>query len=334
MVVFVIGNEEINLPLSEQEINSELIRDLVRQNGQETMIHVPEKYQDVISDYINFLQNEDIWKCLANRLSMAIFFEDDKYFNFLLQQAYDNWSSFKDYVEGLADETQWEIYLHIPYEFVPKKFMDDASFYKKWIELNKNKEIILNGNEVYHTKVEYYPKFRNAIKSVVIYHTINGEEIGYKQINEYYKDGTPLEYKQFMNGKENGVWLEWYSNGQLFSRKYYDKGVKNGEFESWWPNGQIKSRSFYDHGQLSGPSMLWSEDGQLEQEEYYENGQPHGLYRMWYQNGKPMYEGENINGKREGLWKDWEWSGERYRLTETLYKNDEPVWSNTQIHND
>ena len=113
---------------------------------------------------------------------MEAFFADNTFFVYLMKQAYDIWVEFYLYIPSLPDDRL--VYLYTPYEFVSRKHIDKPSFFKEWLTINANKEIVLTGKGTYHTKVTYHNAER--IDKLEAYHTINGKEIGYKHTESWY----------------------------------------------------------------------------------------------------------------------------------------------------
>jgi len=106
----------------------------------------------------------------------------------------------------------------------------------------------------------------------------------------YYVDDVPVGEKQwlypngkikkqvlFVNGKEEGVALEFNQSGVVITEELYD-------------NGFLKDRTEYnrldENGQKTG---LWREfyaDGTIKSEQNYKNGEKYGISKMYNQKGK------------------------------------------------
>jgi len=79
-------------------IGSGYIKDLLQQYSSDNTIPVPDKYYLVIDNYINYLQNENPQPITTiNKLTkcfdMASYFDDKFYFQYLMQQAFNNWAT-------------------------------------------------------------------------------------------------------------------------------------------------------------------------------------------------------------------------------------------------
>ena len=89
------------------------------------------------------------------------------------------------------------------------------------------------------------------------------------------KDGTFLSrykfsehkinnFKNFKDGKKDGLWIYWYENGQKASRKTYINNKKDGKWTQWYENGQMKSEGTYKDGKEIS-SKEWNEDGSVKE---------------------------------------------------------------------
>jgi hypothetical protein len=181
MVTVRVGDKTINVTYDEL-INSGLIKDLLNQYGQDYVFSFPDKYHDVVDIYINYVRAEppvitdidDIRKCL----DISTYLDDPKFFVYLMQQILNNWNNLKVAVyEQTNPDIQREMYLHCPYEFVPETYMGKPTFSREWLEINKNRDVEVNGDELYHTVVKYNEK--NIVTYFIAYHTVNGKTKGH-----------------------------------------------------------------------------------------------------------------------------------------------------------
>ena len=112
----------------------------------------------------------------------------------------------------------------------------------EWNNTNKNKTIFVNRDETYY--VNYTSKFKNVInygtsdnktKRVSNYHTVKGEEVGYKLVDDYYNNGQIKIRNQSMNGLITRILFQkWFIDGQLKCRGYYDTSLKQDVWKTWY----------------------------------------------------------------------------------------------------
>ena len=291
--------------------NSELVKNVVTDLGQQDVdITVPSRYLPVIDYYLDFIDKvshdekgevvypddlliidgvNDLFLCS----SMETFFGDNAFFVYLMDQAYSIWNEFYPIISLLPDERL--IYLYTPYEFVPEKYMDRESFFKEWLHVNANKNIVLNSNEIYHTDVKYYDNGR--IKELKIYLTIDGQKVGFSHEKTWYdspssKEGQPRYQCNYKDGQLDGLLEIWYEDaeGQLEYRENYKDGKRDGLSENWYENGQPKYRWIYKDGEHDGLHERWYRNGQLQYQENYKDGKEDGLWEGWRESGQLSYQ--------------------------------------------
>ncbi|WP_299212825.1 hypothetical protein [uncultured Dokdonia sp.] len=123
-------------------------------------------------------------------------------------------------------------------------------------------------------------------------------------ISEQYANGSPALWKTLVNGKTEGLWLEWYPNGVLRYRAYWKNSLGNGRWEYFYPNGQLRSESFYI------------------------NDITQGIYKSYHENGQLKYDATYIDGKKEGLEFTYDVNGvtlSRKRYEKGIHVIDEPI---------
>lgn len=104
-------------------------------------------------------------------------------------------------------------------------------------------------------------------------------------ISERYANGSPSLWKTLINGKSNGLWLEWYPNGNLRYRAHWKDSKGNGKWEYFYPNGQLRSESFYIDDIAQGMLKAYHENGQLKTDVVFLNGKKEGIEHNYDVNG-------------------------------------------------
>jgi len=359
-VTLIIGQEEIkvdNSTLRTSELVSNLLSDLQQSNVE---ISVPLQYVPVINIYLVFVNQtsshgkeeahhsdlpaiNDV-KTLALCFVMESFFADSTFFAYLISQAHGIWSAFHLHIPSLPDDRS--VYLHSPYEFVPGKYRNRPSFFKDWLAINHNKEVVVNGNEIYHTRVTYYDN--GCLKEFKTYQTINGKEIGSEHRGTWYSHGQPTYRGNFRDGQRHGLWEHWYEmsiaqeslnkssdmssdmfkdmfedasvehKGQLQYRYNYKNGKKDGLQEEWYADSslargeeaQLQYQHNYKDDKRDGLQQAWYSSGQRWYQTNCKNDESHGLHKGWHMNGQLQYWGNYKNGKEDGLWEEWYANGQ------------------------
>lgn len=124
--------------------------------------------------------------------------------------------------------------------------------YDEWqvFESNRNRKYIVERynyeNYVRNGKAEKFEY--NAIKdSIIIYATMT-----YKNglLNGKYKNYHSLYEGNYVNGKKEGLWIDYYPNGNVKTETNYSSDIKNGELTEYKIDGEIISVSKYLNGKL------------------------------------------------------------------------------------
>ena len=329
VLTFSIELEDINF----DDVTSMYIKDLMSKFGSDVCINIPSKYTSVFGIYLNFLSynkqttsigdnnsdNSDVkeWNLETTSLdtlllcfNMESYLCDEKFFMCLMRRSYDMWYEFYPNINKLPDERM--VYLHTPYFFIPTKYMDNAIFFKQWLDNNKEEAIRLNRSECYVTIISYYHddqgRKTNNIKAMSSY-------VGTQKVMDKHK-----------------VHMEWYPNGNIYRKFHYCNEQMHGKCEAWYDNesqsqsqrhekeqcmksGQLFYRHNYVNGYRHGSQECWYENEnnnsheQLQHQEYYINGKPHGTLTEWYPSGKFKRQRNYDNGEQYGshaLWYDTE----------------------------
>jgi len=176
--------------------------------------YVKPEFDPVFHFYINFLLGHrreiDNINTIMRLFDVEDFYDDKRFLAYLTEQTYKVWDEFLPYLPLFYEDT--EVMLRTPYEFLPAKLKTNHDFlYGEggWVNFNKNTQVILNGNKVYHTILTYYED-SHQWKKLEIYHTIDGEKVSYCYVECWYENGRPRYRKNYKNGREDGLMEYWY----------------------------------------------------------------------------------------------------------------------------
>lgn len=175
MVVFAFGDKKVTVPT--EVIQSEFIIHYLKDNPN-AEVTLPERFDHVIENYTDFLNGDSLQISSVENvklcLEMANFVIDKNYFSRVMQQTYKVWDTFQPLILTLTENVQREVYLFIPYSYVPKSLMEVTTFRNAWIDNNKGKIITLNVGEEYHTEVSYHPNGKK--QRLYIYQLVNNNK--------------------------------------------------------------------------------------------------------------------------------------------------------------
>lgn len=107
--------------------------------------------------------------------------------------------------------------------------------------------------------------------------------------------------RNYLHGKEHGVWKMFHSNSQLKEIRYFKQGKKEGEYIAWWSNGKKKLHYHFKLDEYEGTCREWNPNGRLIKEMNYRKGHEEGSQKVWYNNGKIKSNYVVKNGRRYGL---------------------------------
>ena len=110
-----------------------------------------------------------------------------------------------------------------------------------------------------------------------------------------------LSIKNFILGKEDGVWKEFYHNQNIKLIRNFKDGKKIDSLIGFWENKNKMLAYYFINDEYEGTGKEWNRDGRLIREMNYKNGHEEGSQRMFYDNGKVRSNYVIINGKRFGL---------------------------------
>lgn len=104
-------------------------------------------------------------------------------------------------------------------------------------------------------------------------------------ISDRYANGILKLWKSLMNGKAEGLWLEWYPDGTLRYRSYWKNDLGHGRWEYFHPNGKLRSESFYIEDIAQGIYRTYFDNGQLESDGSYLKGKKDGVELIYDKSG-------------------------------------------------
>jgi antitoxin component YwqK of YwqJK toxin-antitoxin module len=107
--------------------------------------------------------------------------------------------------------------------------------------------------------------------------------------------------RNFMQGKESGIWKTFYENGYLKECRQFENGRKTGRYQAWWDKGVKQLDYFFKDDEYEGTCKEWNTAGLLTKEMNYKNGHEEGPQQCWYDNGKIKANYVIRNGRRFGL---------------------------------
>ena len=168
--------QKIPLDCCKSSLIHNLVEGLQTSTSSEAIVQIPlpDRFATVITVYTDYLQqissssttSVDTVSPLASSLStkvdltreqlrlnfeLADFLDDDGYFDYTLQQLFDNWSSMSELVydsTNISKPLQYRILLQCPRDFLPDNYVEDEVFMRSWLS-GKSRTVVVNGTNLY-----------------------------------------------------------------------------------------------------------------------------------------------------------------------------------------
>ena len=157
----------------------------------------------------------------------------------------------------------------------------------KWYSINSNLDStktftngILDGQvQLYYSSGDAKSKVSNIIVEQL-------EETIKKVKHKIFPGDSKIKSNMtYLNGKLQGVKIDYYSNGQEQSSWTYDMGIRSGPFTVWNSSGLKKERGTYLNDKPNGVIYNWYGHGQLFSITTYSKGDFHGVMRIYSPSG-------------------------------------------------
>jgi len=176
-----------------------------------------------------------------------------------------------------------------------------------------------------------------------------GKWKAYKQVVEYFKDGTARGVYITKDSIKVGPWREWYHSGRENGSGFYDENGKkigvwklfddatyegkdlliakehykddklHGELKKWYKSGKLNMQLFYKNGFKNGECSIWYKSGALKEVMFYKLNKP-VKNTAWHKNGQLKYKLlYNRNGRLHGNFDEFDENGNI--LKSVTYKN-------------
>ena len=353
-----------------QDVNLTSSQDVNQTLNQDTNEHVDNSVKHNTSNVVNssnigldIIQNKELLRLCFDVYS---YFLDMNYFRYLLKQLFDNWSCVGDIICGqdcVNPDLQREILLYCPYDMLPQHYIDDKCFFNLWLNNNRNKTIIINGNsnggscQMYHN--DFVISELIAIRdensnndddlcyhsgsTLTLYHTVDGQECGFKKMFTYYLGDNSLYECEYFDRIQHGIWKQWSKSGRLSLCGEYQHGNKTGVWTTWC------ERYRQDDNNITNNDSTNGNDDDNSHYDYvvlctctYVDGKKHGWERRWHVNEGCVnyalaYEIEYRNDMKHGMCTYWHNNEQHTIKEECQYINNvhhglRKVWYDDEQH--
>lgn len=105
-------------------------------------------------------------------------------------------------------------------------------------------------------------------------------------IVDTYPGGAQRMLRSVVDGRAEGLWMEWYETGVPRYMATWRDGKGDGPWVYFHENGHIRERVYVEADVYVGPAEGWHANGRKAFAGYYRDGQKHGTWRRWDERGR------------------------------------------------
>lgn len=113
----------------------------------------------------------------------------------------------------------------------------------------------------------------------------------------YWKNGIKCQEKDWVNGKEEGVWQERFENGNDRLKARMINNKRNGLFSVYYPSGRYYLKGHYKNNIREGLWIYYEENGDVKKELHYINGHAENEDEIDRKITKEILEWDEVKGK-------------------------------------
>lgn len=107
---------------------------------------------------------------------------------------------------------------------------------------------------------------------------------------ERFADGSVKSRVQIVNGKKEGLMIDYYQDGKVWGERLFQNDLQTGRTVFYYPEGRIKEVQYYVEGKRQGGDTIWYQDGHIQFIVQLENDKKNGYMRKWSPEGVLVYE--------------------------------------------
>lgn len=136
----------------------------------------------------------------------------------------------------------------------------------------------------------------------------------------YAKDGTIDQFVLYIDGKKQGLAIEWRGDKIRKSESYYNDKLHGTTF--WYrDNGSLRLMENYKHGLLDGTRIYFGTESGVREVKHYKDGKCNGLVRIYHWNGTLGASGWCSEGRADGRWYSYHEDGTLNHRESVFYQN-------------
>lgn len=178
----------------------------------------------------------------------------------------------------------------------------DGKRHGNWKKYYKNGRLRYTGNFIHGKEVGVFMYFdmTNSDQPTII--KVFSENSNIAKVEHQTTKGV-LKSMGNMDGRNRvGKWKYFFPSGKVLSEENYVNGKLDGLLVNYYTNGKITEETYYKNGLKNGISKKYTDEGNLLEEVNYTANKPHGIAKFYDLKGNLKETGNYKNGKREGRW--------------------------------
>lgn len=114
----------------------------------------------------------------------------------------------------------------------------------------------------------------------------------------YHPDGRIKSISTYINGKLDGVFVNFTERGHVQLQTFYKDGLLHGSYTTYNSGTRKSEERFYNMGKLDGISRQYDNLGKIQKEIGFKNDIQHGIFKQYDPEGNVMLEYEYDNGEQ------------------------------------
>ena len=129
--------------------------------------------------------------------------------------------------------------------------------------------------------------FATVAMSVVLSCNSKQENVVSQLVTKKMHDGSTKIIGATINGKKEGLWIEYDDSGRLSSQKIFFHDSLSGEVVSYHDDGKtILSKGVLENGKEEGEWVIYYDSDKVAEKGRYKNGNKIGVWEYYIENGK------------------------------------------------
>ena len=277
--------------------------------GCDTVLTFPQQYSNVADVYIKFINDDR--SCIDNIklpatlklcFELCHFIGHRQFFNFLMQQLFNTWSTIASIINDMNDNLKRDIYLLCPYNFLPIDYQTNLAFLNVWYP--NHETITCVEGKYYFTQCTFdnkmcgakhlrlvEPRCAKTTKDEFVIHgtfriwghVVDDDDNGCDNKQQYL-----IIEDNYIHGLRTSS-VQYHNNGNVGEINNYDDSGKLVTAEAFYPSGVKYAQKYVDQHNSNTTNDIckqvcnyWYKSGNVKSTMILINGNKHGCVRKYF----------------------------------------------------